>query len=103
MTSQSFDSEIVALWDFRFVAAATNRPAAQSAQLLNVVRLMRASLPDSLHDRRSKGPLQKTKMGSDAAGQRQTPILPFTITAKRFAGQESWDQFRIQAFHARAS
>jgi len=75
--------------------------------VVEMVRLMRAGCPTAFTIDGPKGPRYEAKMGSVLLAKKTGfPILPFTITAKRFweAKKKVGTNFRFRSLsHARAS
>jgi len=106
MTSQSFDGEYIARFIQRFGYGAARGSSTRGATgaVVEMVRLMRAGFPAGFKIDGPKGPRYEAKMGSVLVAKKTGfPILPFTITAKRFwEAKKSWDQFQIPKPFTRA-
>ena len=106
MTSQSFDGEYIARFIQRFGYGAARGSSTRGAigAVVEMVRLMRAGCPTAFTIDGPKGPRYEAKMGSVLLAKKTGfPILPFTITAKRFwEAKKSWDQFQIPKPFTRA-
>src|SRR2546427_458676 len=106
MTSRSFDGEYIARFIQRFGYGAARGSSSRGATgaVVEMVRLMRAGCPTAFTIDGPKGPLYEAKMGSVLLAKKTGfPILPFTITAKRFwPVKKSWDQFQIPKPFTRA-
>src|SRR6266850_406985 len=106
MTSQSFDGEYIARFIQRFGYGAARGSSTRGATgaVVEMVRLMRAGCPTAFTIDGPKGPRYEAKMGSVLLAKKTGfPILPFTITAKRFwEAKKSWDQFQIPKPFTRA-
>src|SRR3989440_9333891 len=99
MTSQSFDGEYIARFIQRFGYGAARGSSTRGATgaVVEMVRLMRAGCPTAFTIDGPKGPRYEAKMGSVLLAKKTGfPILPFTITAKRFwEVKKSWNQSQI--------
>src|SRR2546429_1991736 len=106
MTSRSFDGEYIARFIQRFGYGAARGSSTRGATgaVVGMVRLMRAGCPTAFTIDGPKGPRYEAKMGSVLLAKKTgCPILPFTITAKRFwTARNSWDQFQIPKPFTRA-
>src|SRR5437763_2707466 len=106
MTSQSFDGEYIARFIQRFGYGAARGSSTRGAigAVVEMVRLMRAGCPTAFTIDGPKGPRYEAKMGSVLLAKKTGfPILPFTITAKRFwEAKKSWDRFQIPQPFTRA-
>jgi lysophospholipid acyltransferase (LPLAT)-like uncharacterized protein len=106
MTSRSFDGEYIARFIQRFGYGAARGSSTRGATgaVVEMVRLMRAGCPTAFTIDGPKGPRYEAKMGSVLLAKKTGfPILPFTITAKRFwTVKKSWDQFQIPKPFTRA-
>src|SRR6185503_1915423 len=65
--------------------------------VIEMTRLMRAGCPTAFTIDGPKGPRYVAKMGAVLLAKKTgQPILPFTITAKRFwEAKKSWDRFQV--------
>src|SRR5436853_5198240 len=106
MTSQSFDGEYIARFIQRFGYGAARGSSTRGAigAVVEMVRLMRAGCPTAFTIDGPKGPRYEAKMGSVLLAKKTGfPILPFTITAKRFwEVKNSWDRSQIPKPFTRA-
>src|SRR5205823_3744917 len=106
MTSQSFDGEYIARFIQRFGYGAARGSSTRGATgaVVEMVRLMRAGCPAGFTIDGPKGPRYEAKMGSVLLAKKAGfPILPFTITAKRFwEVKNSWDRSQIPKPFTRA-
>src|SRR5256886_15132398 len=106
MTSRSFDGEYIARFIQRFGYGAARGSSTRGAigAVVEMVRLMRAGCPTAFTIDGPKGPRYEAKMGSVLLAKKTGfPILPFTITAKRFwEAKKSWDRFQIPKPFTRA-
>jgi len=98
MTSQSFDGEYIARFIQRFGYGAARGSSTRGATgaVVEMVRLMRAGCPTAFTIDGPKGPRYVAKMGAVLLAKKTgNPILPFTITARRFwEAKKSWDGFQ---------
>jgi lysophospholipid acyltransferase (LPLAT)-like uncharacterized protein len=105
MTSQSFDGEYIARFIKRFgfgTARGSSTRGATSA-FVQMVRLMRAGCPTAFTVDGPKGPRYIAKMGPVRLARKTgQPILPFTITARRYWEVKSWDRFQVPLPFTRA-
>jgi lysophospholipid acyltransferase (LPLAT)-like uncharacterized protein len=99
MTSQSFDGEYIARFIQRFGYGAARGSSTRGGigAIVEMVRLMRAGLPTAFTIDGPKGPRYVAKMGAVLLAKKTgQPILPFTITPKRYwVAKKSWDQFQV--------
>src|SRR6266478_3567941 len=106
MTSRSFDGEYIARFIQRFGYGAARGSSTRGATgaVVEMVRLMRAGCPTAFTIDGPKGPRYEAKMGSVLLAKKTGfPILPFTITARRFwKVKKSWDQSQIPKPFTRA-
>jgi len=106
MTSQSFDGEYIARFIQRFGYGAARGSSTRGATgaVVEMVRLMRAGCPAAFTIDGPKGPRYEAKMGSVLLAKKTGfPILPFTITARRFwEVKNSWDRSQIPKPFTRA-
>ncbi len=95
MTSRSFDGEYIARFIQRFGAGAARGSSTRggTTALAEMVRLLRLGYPAAFTIDGPKGPRYVAKMGGVLlAKQTGQPILPFTITARRYwEAKGSWD------------
>jgi lysophospholipid acyltransferase (LPLAT)-like uncharacterized protein len=106
MTSQSFDGEYIARFIQRFGYGAARGSSTRGATgaVVEMVRLMRAGCPTAFTIDGPKGPPYVAKMGAVLLAKKTgSPILPFTITARRFwKVRKSWDGFQVPKPFTRA-
>ena len=99
MTSRSFDGEYIARFIQRFGYGAARGSSTRGATgaVVEMVRLMRAGCPTAFTIDGPRGPRYVAKMGAVLLAKKTgNPILPFTITAKRFwQAKKSWDGFQV--------
>ena len=99
MTSQSFDGEYIARFIQRFGYGAARGSSSRGGigAIVEMVRLMRAGLPTAFTIDGPKGPRYVAKMGAVLLAKKTgQPILPFTITPRRFwESKKSWDRFQV--------
>src|SRR6266853_1096348 len=99
MTSQSFDGEYIArfIQRFGYGAARGSSTRGGTGAIVVMVRLMRAGCPAGFTIDGPKGPRYVAKMGAVLLAKKTgQPILPFTVTAKRFwESKKSWDRFQV--------
>src|SRR5438876_10362694 len=106
MTSRSFDGEYIARFIQRFGYGAARGSSTRGATgaIVEMVRLMRAGSPTAFTIDGPKGPRYIAKMGAVLLAKKTgNPILPFTITARKFwEAKKSWDGFQIPKPFTRA-
>jgi lysophospholipid acyltransferase (LPLAT)-like uncharacterized protein len=105
MTSQSFDGEYIARFIQRFGYGAARGSSTRGGvgAVVEMVRLMRARCPTAFTIDGPKGPRYVAKMGAVLLAKKTgNPILPFTITSKRFWEVKSWDAFQVPKPFTRA-
>ncbi|HSS18533.1 MAG TPA: lysophospholipid acyltransferase family protein [Pyrinomonadaceae bacterium] len=106
MTSQSFDGEYIARFIQRFGYGAARGSSTRGAvgAIIEMTRLMRAGAPTAFTIDGPKGPRYVAKMGAVLLAKKTgQPILPFTITAKKFwEAKKSWDGFQVPLPFSRA-
>src|SRR5437870_6978729 len=106
MTSRSFDGEYIARFIQRFGYGAARGSSTRGATgaIVEMVRLMRAGSPTAFTIDGPKGPRYIAKMGAVLLAKKSgLPILPFTITAKKFwEAKKSWDGFQVPKPFTRA-
>ena len=99
MTSQSFDGEYIArfIQRFGYGAARGSSTRGGTGAIVEMVRLMRAGRPAGFTIDGPKGPRYVAKMGAVLLAKKTgQPILPFTITPKKYwAAEKSWDGFQV--------
>ena len=99
MTSQSFDGEYIARFIQRFGYGAARGSSTRGGvgAIVEMVRLMRSGLPTAFTIDGPKGPRCVAKMGAVLLAKKTGhPILPFTITAKKFwTAKKSWDHSQV--------
>ena len=96
MTSRSFDGEYIARFIQRFGAGAARGSSTRggTTALAEMIRLLRLGYPASFTIDGPKGPRYVAKMGAVLLAKKSgQPILPFTITARRYwEAKKSWDR-----------
>ena len=96
MTSQSFDGEYIARFIQRFGEGAARGSSTRGGKtaLAAMERLVRLGYPAAFTIDGPKGPRYVAKMGSVLLAMKTGhPILPFTITARRYwEAKGSWDR-----------
>ena len=106
MTSQSFDGEYIARFIQRFGYGAARGSSTRGAvgAIIEMTRLMRAGSPTAFTIDGPKGPRYVAKMGAVLLAKKTGhPILPFTITARKFwEAKRSWDGFQVPLPFSRA-
>src|SRR5438552_8033832 len=105
MTSRSFDGEYIArfIQRFGYGAARGSSTRGGTGAIVEMVRLMRAGCPAGFTIDGPKGPRYVAKMGAVLLAKKTgQPILPFTVTAKRYLTVNSWDQFQVPLPFTRA-
>src|SRR5437870_3814948 len=106
MTSRSFDGEYIARFIQRFGYGAARGSSTRGATgaVVEMVRLMRAGFPTAFTIDGPKGPRYVAKMGAVLLAKKTgNPILPFTITARKFwEAKKSWDGFQTPKPFTRA-
>lgn len=106
MTSQSFDGEYIARFIQRFGYGAARGSSSRGAvgAIIEMARLMRAGCPTGFTIDGPKGPRYVAKMGAVLLAKKTGhPILPFTITSRRFwQSKKSWDLFQVPLPFTRA-
>jgi lysophospholipid acyltransferase (LPLAT)-like uncharacterized protein len=99
MTSQSFDGEYIARFIQRFGYGAARGSSTRGGvgAFVEMVRLMRAGTPTAFTIDGPKGPRYVAKTGAVLLAKKTgNPVLPFTITAKKFwTVNKSWDLTQI--------
>jgi lysophospholipid acyltransferase (LPLAT)-like uncharacterized protein len=99
MTSQSFDGEYIARFIQRFGYGAARGSSTRGAvgAIIEMTRLMRAGAPAAFTIDGPKGPRYVAKMGAVLLAKKTgQPILPFTLSAKRFwEVKGTWDGFQV--------
>jgi lysophospholipid acyltransferase (LPLAT)-like uncharacterized protein len=99
MTSQSFDGEYIArfIQRFGYGAARGSSTRGGTGAIVEMIRLMRAGLPTAFTIDGPKGPRYIAKMGGVLLAKKTgQPILPFSITSRRFwEAKKSWDGFQV--------
>ncbi len=106
MTSQSFDGEYIARFIQRFGTGAARGSSTRGATgaFIEMVRLMRAGCATAFTIDGPKGPRHVAKMGAvQLAKKTGNPMLPFTITARKFWEiRSAWDRTQIPRPFTRA-
>ncbi|MDT4965711.1 MAG: hypothetical protein QOJ64_448 [Acidobacteriota bacterium] len=98
MTSQSFDGEYIARFIQRYGYGAARGSSTRGGvgAIVEMVRLMRAGCPTGFTIDGPKGPRYIAKMGAVLLAKKTGhPIMPFTVTPKRFWEVKSWDAFQV--------
>jgi lysophospholipid acyltransferase (LPLAT)-like uncharacterized protein len=99
MTSQSFDGEYIARFIQRFGYGAARGSSTRGAvgAIVEMARLMRAGSPAAFTIDGPKGPRYVAKAGAALLAKKTgQPMLPFTITARKFwEAKRSWDGFQV--------
>lgn len=99
MTSKSFDGEYIARFIQRFGYGAARGSSTRGAvgAIVEMARLMRAGCATAFTIDGPKGPRYVAKMGAVLLAKKtRHPILPFTITSRRFwQSKRSWDLFQV--------
>src|SRR5713226_10437483 len=105
MSSRSFDAEYTArcLQRFGYGVAKGSSTRGAVGGLIELARLMRAGCPAGFTIDGPKGPRFVAKMGAVLLAKKTgQPILPFTVTAKKYLSVSSWDQFQVPMPFTRA-
>ncbi|HEY0324252.1 MAG TPA: lysophospholipid acyltransferase family protein [Pyrinomonadaceae bacterium] len=105
MTSQSFDGEYIARFIQRFGYGAARGSSTRGAvgAVVEMVKLMRAGCPTAFTIDGPKGPRHVAKMGAVLLAKKTgQPVLPFTITPRRYWTANSWDRFQVPTPFTRA-
>lgn len=105
MTSQSFDGEYIARFIQRFGYGAARGSSTRGAvgAVVEMVKLMRAGSPTAFTIDGPKGPRHIAKMGAVLLAKKTGhPILPFTITPRRYWSANSWDRLQVPMPFTRA-
>ncbi len=98
MTSRSFDGEYIARFIQRFGYGAARGSSTRGATgaVVEMVRLMRSGCSTAFTIDGPTGPRYVAKMGAVLLAKKTGhPILPFTITARKFWKAKNWDQFQV--------
>jgi len=98
MTSRSFDGEYIArfIQRFGYGAARGSSTRGGTGALVEMVRLMRAGRATAFTTDGPKGPRYVAKMGAVLLAKKSgCPILPFTITPRKYWHVNSWDKFQV--------
>lgn len=98
MTSQSFDGEYIArfIQRFGYGAARGSSTRGGTGALVEMIRLMRAGRPAGFTIDGPKGPRYAAKMGAVLLAKKTgNPVLPFTVTARKFWQANSWDRLQV--------
>ena len=99
MTSRSFDGEYIARFIQRLGYGAVRGSSTRGAvgALIEMTRLAREGVPTGFSIDGPKGPRHVAKMGAVILARKTgQPILPFTLTCKRFwEAKRSWDRFQV--------
>lgn len=105
MTSQSFDGEYIArfLQRFGFGAVRGSSTRGGVGAMVEMARLLRASIPVGFTLDGPKGPRRVAKMGAIMLAKKSgQPILPFNVTAMRYWAAPSWDRLQMPMPFTRA-
>jgi lysophospholipid acyltransferase (LPLAT)-like uncharacterized protein len=105
MTSRSFDGEYIARFIQRFGYGASRGSSSRGGigAIVEMVRLMRAGIPTAFTIDGPKGPRYVAKMGAVLLAKKTGhPVLPFSITPRKFSTVKSWDQFQVPLPFTRA-
>lgn len=105
MTSQSFDGEYIARFIQRFGYGAVRGSSSRGAvgAVVEMARLMRAGCTTAFTIDGPKGPPYVAKMGAVLLAKKSGhPIMPVTMTLKRYWTVPSWDSFQIPKPFTRA-
>jgi len=105
MTSQSFDGEYIArfLQRFGFGAVRGSSTRGGVGAMVEMARLLRASVPVGFTLDGPKGPRRVAKMGAVLLAKKTgQPILPFNVTAMRYWQAPSWDKLQMPMPFTRA-
>jgi lysophospholipid acyltransferase (LPLAT)-like uncharacterized protein len=98
MTSQSFDGEYIARFIQRFGYGAVRGSSTRGGvgAIVEMARLMRAGCTTAFTIDGPKGPANVAKMGSVLLAKKTgQPLMPVTMTLKRYWKVSSWDSFQI--------
>ena len=98
MTSQSFDGEYIARFIQRLGYGAVRGSSTRGGvgAIVRMARLMRAGCPTAFTIDGPKGPPRVAKLGSVLLAKKTGhPVLPVTMTLKRYWTLPSWDSFQI--------
>jgi lysophospholipid acyltransferase (LPLAT)-like uncharacterized protein len=105
MTSQSFDGEYIARFIQRLGYGAVRGSSTRGGvgAVVQMARLMRAGCPTAFTIDGPKGPPRVAKLGSVLLAKKTGhPVLPVTMTLKRYWTVPSWDSFQIPKPFTRA-
>ena len=105
MTSQSFDGEYIARFIQRFGYGAVRGSSTRGGigALVEQIRLMRLGCRAGFAIDGPKGPRHVVKEGALLLAKKTgNPIIPFSITAKKFWTVKSWDRMEIPMLFTRA-
>jgi len=98
MTSRSFDGEYIARFIQRFGYGAARGSSTRGGvgAIVEMARLMRAGCATAFTIDGPKGPRHIAKMGAVLLAKKSGhPILPVTVSVKKFWQTPSWDFFQI--------
>lgn len=98
MTSQSFDGEYIARFIKRFGYGTARGSSTRggTGAIVEMIRLMRAGRPAGFTVDGPKGPRYVAKMGAVLLAKKTgNPILPFTVTTRKYWQANSWDKFQV--------
>ena len=105
MTSQSFDGEYIARFIQRFGYGAVRGSSTRGGigALVEQIRLMRLGCRAGFAIDGPKGPRHVVKEGALLLAKKTgNPIIPFSVTAKKFWTVKSWDRMEIPMLFTRA-
>lgn len=105
LTSKSFDGEYIARFIQRFGYGAVRGSSTRGGvgAVVEMARLMRAGCTTAFTIDGPKGPPRVAKMGSVLLAKKSGhPIMPVTMTLKRYWKLPSWDSFQIPKPFTRA-
>ncbi|MBC7798478.1 MAG: lysophospholipid acyltransferase family protein [Pyrinomonadaceae bacterium] len=105
MTSQSFDGEYIARFIQRFGFGVVRGSSTRGGigALVEQIRLMKLGCPAGFAIDGPKGPPRIVKEGALLLAKKTgNPIVPFTVTPRKFWTLKSWDKMRIPQFFTTA-
>ena len=105
LTSQSFDGEYIArfLQRFGFGVIRGSSTRGGTRALVEMIRGMKRGIPMGFTVDGPKGPRYEVKPGVVALARKTgNPVLPFTVTPKRYFTLKSWDRLQIPIPFTRA-
>ncbi|MDQ5845801.1 MAG: lysophospholipid acyltransferase family protein [Acidobacteriota bacterium] len=106
MTSKSFDGEYIARFIQRFGYGAVRGSSTRGGvgAVVEMARLMRQGCTTAFTLDGPKGPPYVGKMGPVLLAKKSGhPMMPVTMTLKRYWKAPSWDSFQAQTVYTRAS